>query len=248
MILCFSGTGNSRYVAQLLSERLGDEVVMLDRELYDSPILHTGDRLIWVYPIYSWGTPPVVRSVMTRLKTDRDDTHHFMVATCGDDIGDAASMWRRDMARRHWNAVGAYSVIMPNTYTLMKGFDVDSPEVAARKVADATARVDTIARAITAGVRTDDCTRGKWAWFKTAIIYRWFVAHDMSPKPFHATDSCTGCGTCARTCPLDNITMRDGMPHWGDTCALCLGCYHSCPCHAIAYGKATRDKGQKKIL
>ena len=33
-------------------------------------------------------------------------------------------------------------------------------------------------------------------------------------------------------------------PHWGNRCAMCLRCYHSCPRNAVAYGKATAGKGR----
>ena len=56
---------------------------------------------------------------------------------------------------------------------------------------------------------------------------------------------CTGCGGCARSCPLGNIAMQPGgTPHWGNRCAMCLRCYHSCPRNAVAYGKATAGKGR----
>ena len=33
MILCFSGTGNSRYVAEFIADRLGDTVVDLNEKI-----------------------------------------------------------------------------------------------------------------------------------------------------------------------------------------------------------------------
>ena len=36
----------------------------------------------------------------------------------------------------------------------------------------------------------------------------------MSPRPFHASDACVGCGICARSCPTGNITMKGGRPAW----------------------------------
>lgn len=66
----------------------------------------------------------------------------------------------------------------------------------------------------------------------------------MSPKPFRHTEKCTSCGLCSRSCPMENIAMKPGGPEWGKHCALCLRCYHICPTHAVAYGKATDGKGQ----
>ncbi len=167
-----------------------------------------------------------------------------MLTTCGDDMAYTDRRWKRLIAARGWQAAGAFAVAMPNTYVLMKGFDVDSPETAAAKLAAMPAAMERIADAIGSG-DPDILIRGSWPWVKSYVIYPWFVRHAMSPRPFHHTGACTGCGGCARSCPLGNIAMQPGgTPHWGNRCAMCLRCYHSCPRNAVAYGKATAGKGR----
>ena len=250
MIIYFSGTGNTRLCATMLARHLGDNVVELTGEALLHPECATinldADRVVWMFPTYSWGVPPVVRQVMRRINiAEGDKARHYMVTTCGDDIGQCAGMWRREMKRRAWRAVTAYSVTMPNTYVCMKGFDVDSDDLARQKLNASADRVAQIARRIIDGTPGDLVTGGSWAWVKTAIIYPWFVRFDMSPRPFRHTDACTACGKCRRICPMLNITDDDARhPVWHDHCALCLRCYHACPTHAIQYGNATRAKGQ----
>ena len=130
----------------------------------------------------------------------------------------------------------------------MKGFDVDSKEIEQQKIAKSITRVEDIAQKIASCEIVDDVVRGNWPWTKTAIIYPYFKRYCMSPRPFHATDKCTSCGKCEKTCPLNNIVMINNRPNWHDNCALCLRCYHICPAHAVAYGKATKGKGQYKSL
>ena len=127
----------------------------------------------------------------------------------------------------------------------MKGFDVDPEALAREKLEASKQRVAEIARRIKNGETDDDVIKGRFAWFKSNVIYPWFRRFAMSPKPFHATADCTGCGLCSRRCPLGNITMDDSRrPCWGNDCALCLRCYHVCPVAAVQYGKATRGKGR----
>lgn len=250
MVICFSGEGNSRYVARQIAAATGDDTVMLEGAPIVSPesfedSVAAGEPVVWVMPVYSWGVPPVVVRFIRRCRLSCDgSTVHHLVLTCGDDTGLAHRQWRRLMAMRGWRAVSASSVQMPNTYTLMKGFDVDTAEVERAKLAAAPARIAAIVETIKSGVVTDDVVRGSWAWIKSRVIYPYFVRRCMSPKPFHATDDCIACGKCAAQCPMDNIVMEDSRPAWGDRCALCLRCYHVCPRHAVAYGKATRGKGQ----
>lgn len=171
-----------------------------------------------------------------------------MVCTCGDDIGNAHKHWRRLITGRGWYAQCAYSITMPNTYTLMNGFDVDSKELEQQKLSDAPVHIKEIAHKIKSAYAIDDVVCGSWAWVKTAIIYPYFKRFCMSPRPFHATESCIGCGKCAKACPLNNILMEGNKPQWSNNCALCLRCYHLCPTQAIEYGKATKGKGQYNTL
>lgn len=250
MIICFSGTGNSLMVARELQRHIGGEILSLEGELLLNPAatvhrVPEGEDVVWVFPIYSWGVPPVMARFIRRCKLKgAHESRHFMVCTCGDDIGRADDRWRNLVGRRGWTPRGAFSVIMPNTYVCMKGFDTDAPEVKASKLAAMPERVTRIVAAMRRGFAESDVTRGSYAWLKTAVVYPFFKYTCMSPGPFAATDACITCGLCARECPMENITMNNGRPTWGDRCALCLRCYHHCPVHAIEYGKETQSKGQ----
>ncbi len=251
MIICFTGTGNSAAVASVLSRHLGDEeIVMLAGELLcdDAPSLRLSDeRIVWVFPTYSWGVPPVVVRFIKRATIEgAERAEHFMVTTCGDDVGRIDSQWRKLMGHRGWNAKGAWSVQMPNTYVCMKGFDVDSDAVADAKLEAMPGRVKHVASRIAARSAETDVVSGSWSGVKSGIVYPWFRRYAMSPKPFRASEACIGCGRCARECPMCNITLDHSThrPVWGSNCALCLRCYHYCPVRAIDYGKSTAGKGQ----
>lgn len=244
MILYFSGTGNSRAVAHEIARHTGDE--LFDIAGGEALPADCGQRIIWAFPIYSWGLPqPIVDAIKTLQLPGAEHLQHFMAATCGDDAGLADRQWRRLIADRGWQSAGAYTVEMPNTYTMMKGFDVDSPDVMRRKLDAFPARTEAIARRILAGDTDSDIVRGSFAWVKSKIIYPWFLRYAVSSKPFRATAACTACGKCARCCPTGTIKMDGDHPVWnGRRCAMCERCYHSCPVHAIAYGSATDGKGQ----
>lgn len=259
MILCFSGNGNSRQVARRLAERLSMPVTMLtaDTLTADFAATEAAPVVVWVLPVHSWGIPLVVKRWMESLGEGAfaAGAVHHCVLTCGDDVGRANRMWRRAIESHGWKAGRVWSVQMPNTYVLLPGFDVDSPELTERKLAAMPARVDAIADAIAANQQgPDDVVPGAFPGLKTRLIYPGFMRHEVKPAKFHVTDSCTGCGRCAATCPLSNITMVETVagspsaakrhPRWGEDCTLCLGCYNVCPSHAVAYAGRTRGKGQ----
>lgn len=246
MILWFSGTGNSAAVAEQLAAILGDETKRMDL-LYDASLPSPSNgRVIWVMPTYSWGMPKAVADYIRHIRIeDADSASHFLVATCGDDAGLIHRRWRKALKRRGWRGVAAHTVMMPNTYVLLPGFNTDSATVARAKIDAMPDRVKRIAHAIKCSSKIDDVTKGRFAWIKTYVIYPFFMKFMTSPRPFHANEGCIGCKKCGKICPLSNISFNpDAKPKWGTRCTLCLGCYHVCPKNAVTYGKASSGKGQ----
>lgn len=256
MIICFSGTGNSLFVAEEIAKLMGDSVTRLEKNFFTSPKPPTvmedrRDIVIWVFPTYSWGVPPVVARAIDKLVLECEkDAFHWMVTTCGDDVGLCDSMWRKMILAKGYNAAGTFSVRMPNTYVCMKGFDTDPQSVELKKIEDAPGRIAEVVETISAGKnQTSDIVRGGFPWIKTRIIYPWFKKYEMNPRKFSVDkEKCIHCGKCALNCPLENIEMRNGFPERNSNCAFCLRCYHICPTHSVDYNGKTVGKGQYTTL
>ncbi len=237
-------------MAHALSRLLGQEVVEMNRDTYGhAQSMRAVDGLtLWVFPIHAWGLPDFVVEFIRRVGTENgvmSGGRHYMVCTCGDDIGLAHLQWRGLMASRGWNAMAAYSVQMPNTYVLLPGFDVDSDKLVQSKLNACGPRIKSIASKISEGSATDDVVEGFMPKLKSRLIYPFFMRRMVSAKPFAAdTDKCVGCGKCASVCPMGNVSLDSARhPAWGNDCTLCLGCYHVCPAQAVRYGRASRGKG-----
>ena len=67
-----------------------------------------------------------------------------------------------------------------------------------------------------------------------ALVYPPFFrnVHDGDTK-FSVSDACTSCGTCAKVCPVGNITMVQDRPSWQHRCEFCCACLNTCPKEAI---------------
>lgn len=248
MILYFSGTGNSADIASRLGRLTGDRAMRMEPGLKRVEIEDGERRVVWVFPVHSWGVPPFVLSAIRRITFLGHGVVHHMVATCGDDCGMTDRQWRRAMAAKGYRAGGAFTVIMPNSYVAMPGFDVDPAPLRDSKIAASDARVREIATLLPgiekAAEPYTDVVRGAFPRLKTSVIYPWFVRFAINARKFRVDESCIGCGRCAKACPVGNITLDGSRPVWGADCTGCLACYHTCPMHAIAYGSSTRGKGQ----
>lgn len=260
MIFYFSGTGNSEWVARQLATQLNDRLHFIPDEMESEAHykLRPNEKLGFVFPVYAWRVPKFILQFIQRMEVENVDYVYF-VATCGDDSGSMLSYFNRVAKQKGWNLACGFSVVMPEVYVSLPGFDVDDKMKENRKLRAAKTRVDDICSFIADSRKGRfDTIPGKFASIKSGLLGSFFNTFLMSHKPFHTNEGCIGCGKCAQICPVHNIEMREGCatkcdnskttssqhPYWNKQCTGCLRCYHACPQRAIEYGRFTRGKGQ----
>ncbi|MBP1640520.1 MAG: hypothetical protein H6Q17_2103 [Bacteroidetes bacterium] len=252
MIFYFSGTGNSRWVATQLSAHFSDTLYSIgEYERKESPLAPTfevkpDEKIGFVFPVYSWGVPPVVTRFIADMQLEGYNRQPvYCIMTCGDECGYTNRMFTRAIKAKRLETKHIYSIIMPNSYICMKGFDVDSKEVQARKIEMAKIELPRVMSAIENDQSIDFYTKGKrFLRIKSGLIYKLFAKHALSDKPYRCGDACTSCGKCVKVCPVNNIGLVAGKPVWKGNCTQCLACIHVCPTRAIEYGKSTQNKGR----
>lgn len=248
MIFYFSGTGNSRWVAERLAREQNETLYFIPHCIRDknySFSLRNNEKIGFVFPIYSWGPPLIVLQFIKQLQViSYQGQYLFFVCSCGDDIGLTQNVFVDAISRKGWKCDAGFSVIMPNNYVLLPGFDVDPDDVRRKKLTEAVDRVQLVSHSICCEAHLFDCNEGRFPYLKTRVINPLFNKFPTNPKKFHAADSCVGCGRCVKACPIQNVKLVDRKPEWGSYCTSCLACYHVCPEHAVQYGKVTQKKGR----
>ena len=251
MIYYYSGCGNSRLIAQRISAELGERLVFIpeaDRAGEYCPELGEGESLGFVWPVYCWAPPKLVSEFVSRLQLNRKPSFTYMIATYGDDAGLSEKLFRKSLRRVGLELDTCHGLIMPETYVNFPGMGLDSREQACRKIEAALSRIPGIAASLRSHERCSDILVGKNAWLKSRVLKPLFYRFLVTDRYFHASEACTGCGLCARLCPLENRVMSSGRPHWTGSCTTCNACYHNCPSAAISFGKITRGKGQYRAI
>lgn len=228
MIFYFSGTGNSKWVAEELAKRINDKAVDM---MSVSEERLTKDEVVGVvFPIYAWSpAEPVIDFVKTLQTAGK---FIFGIGTCADEAGLAM-----EQLQKYVSLNSTYSIKMPNNYIIAS--HVESEEVIKGKLKDASVQLDLIAEEIKARKSAHRITKGKMAKLKSSVIAFGFNKFGRITKPFKVTDACVGCSQCATTCPAKTIEMVNGKPKWQEKCYQCLKCIHTCPTQAIEYGKGT---------
>ena len=90
MILFFTGTGNSRYIARRIADSLGDELLNMNERIkaWDTSEISANGRLVFVVPTYGWRIPRIVEKWIDETPFSGSFKVWF-VMDCGGEIGDA---------------------------------------------------------------------------------------------------------------------------------------------------------------
>ncbi|MGN0626085.1 MAG: EFR1 family ferrodoxin [Oscillospiraceae bacterium] len=241
MILYFTGTGNSRYVAQRIAVALSDELLSMNDRIKAgnrSPVT-SDERLVIVTPTYAWRIPRIVRDWLA--ETDFPfGAQAWFVMTCGSEIGNAAGYNRALCQEKQLTYMGTTQIIMPENYIAM--FDAPQAEEARQIVAKAELDIDRVISAIAANQAFPPPRNNLYDRFMSGPVNPIFYSFFVKANAFAAGNACTGCGQCAGLCPMNNITIQNGKPIWGSDCTHCMACICRCPAQAIEYGKKSLGK------
>lgn len=249
MILYFTGTGNSRFVAEMLGDLLDDEVRSINDMLRDSESVHflqSRKPFVFVSPVYISAPPRVFMDFLRKNPMYGNRKAWFIVTSAGTSV--CACPWYLEKLAKEkgFDYQGTANVTMPQNYIAM--FKMKEKAEADAIVDKARARIRALARMIAAGSSFPDPDVKNWEILSTEMCIDMCYNRFMTAKKFTVSDSCIGCGTCERSCPLSNIHLADKKPVWGTECTHCMACINLCPVSAIEYGKATVGKPRYQCI
>ena len=227
MIFCFSGTGNSRYIAGRIAEAIRDEITDLNIKIKenDSSPVRTGRDVIIVAPTYAWRIPRIVSDWLSKTELIGAQRIWF-VMDCGSETGNAAKYNRRLAQEKQLLYMGTAQIVMPENYIAM--FNAPTEEQAEKTVKKAEPAITEAIAHIKAGE--------PFSAPRSSLYDR------LKADAFYANSACISCGKCAEKCPLNNIILKSGRPVWGKNCTHCMSCICYCPAEAIEYGKKSTGK------
>ena len=241
MIVYFSGTGNSRYVAQALSHALDEPVHDAGSDIKTGHPVSLTSETPWIFvaPTYGWRLPRIFTAFLRKAAFSGSQEVYF-VMTCGSDIGNAG-YWNGKLCQElHLTDRGTLGVLMPENYIAL--FSAPDQEEAQAIIDEANPTLATIAEYIRKGLEFPSDRITVLDRMKSSVVNRAFYQLVIKSKPFHVKDTCVGCRDCVQACPLNNIKLVDKRPVWGDQCTHCMACICGCPKSAIEYGKKSQGK------
>ena len=241
MIVYFSGTGNSRYCAQMIAAKTNDTLLNTHNYIKDeiAPTLISSQPWVFVCPTYAWQIPRIFRKFL-RSGCFSGAKDAYFVMTCGSEIGNPGKQLSALCQEIGLHYRGILQVVMPENYVAM--FPVPDEKESAKIITAATPVLQQGINAILANEDFPPHPTGFADRLKSSLVNAAFYPLCVSANKFRTTDACIHCGKCTELCPLNNITLENNTPRWGRNCTHCMACICGCPAEAIEYGSISKDK------
>lgn len=243
MILYFSGTGNSKYVAKVIGEKLNDEIVSMNKLIKNGfeGTLNSEKPYVFVFPSYASYPPKIVLQLMHTIQLSGCQEAYF-VMTAGDNIGGfSAKILKKICNEKQLQFRGLAGISMPKNHVTM--YNVADKETGSREVQKAIPAIIDVAQQIERSEQLVPDKKMITGAVMRRIVGPVYLALVCGTKGFHVNDSCTGCGKCVRNCPVNAIRLENKIPIWnGKNCAHCMSCISGCPTRAINYKNVTQNR------
>ena len=230
MIFYFSGTGNSKHIADKLANSTGERLVYITEnviaknEIY---YIEENGRIGFVFPVYWYCMPKIVEKFIMQLKLSGYQKQYvYALTTYGIAAGNVMNRLIQILCNKQVHLNGIFGVLMVDNYVV--GYNVANAEKQRSILQNAEVETDKIMSMIECRVHTE------------------YIKKANHTKKFFATQECNGCKQCESSCPCNTIKMIEGKPVWIGECTFCLKCINGCKQSAIQYGKFTakRDRYQ----
>ena len=245
MILYFSATGNTEYIAKELAKGLDDECInLLDRiKNQDYSVLHSEKPFIICAPVYVCEMPRFM-SAYLKKQTFTGSKDVYFIFTSGGYCGISGQLAKWMFRKKKMNYLGHAEFKMPRNYVANDAYPMLERKEIEERILQSRDMIGTVVEDIKAGRKLKARHIFLFETIITVPFNPVWCKYKLRAKDFYSTDQCIGCGKCAKLCPLNNIIIEDKKPVWKDNCTHCMACIGNCPTKAIEYGTITQDKEQ----
>lgn len=223
-ILYFTATGNCLYVAK----SFGGESYSIPRLVKEEQFTVEDDKIGIIFPIYNLSVPKLVEDFLSKVTLKSN--YIFAVATYGM-IAGRVTRQIFEIGKRngiHFSYIN--DLIMVDNF--LPGFEMNKQINGQERKG-----IDKNLYEIIKDVETSRRYRKKHSVITEPLRYIGMLTERNDfEKDFYTENSCNGCKTCEKVCPVDNIKV-DNKPVYDQNCQRCLACIQNCPKKAIHHKK-----------
>lgn len=258
LVLYFSGTGNTEYVARYIAKHLdsvNDKITIKPIETFKKERISDYDILFFGFPVYACDLPLFIKKALENM-TVTTTRIVFLFCTKAFFSGTAMQNALNIFRKRGYYPMAYADINMPGSDGLAF-LKKDSKTVRKIKKRDFSKikEIDQLIKTsknVIEDLRKSSVNLDQRHLNERANLLKYLssqflgfifhIAERKMKKKFWADEHCIGCLKCEKICPAENIKVENKSVIFGENCYLCMRCLHQCPMEAIQIGKKTVGK------
>jgi ferredoxin len=242
LTLYFSGTGNTKYLAELFSGKMGAECISIEADVDFSHAILAHDTLAFCYPIYNSRVPRIMRAFVHKHMTELRGKKVVILVTQMLFSGDGARVFT-DLFEP-----GAIEVIYAEHFNMQQNMGniplLPTPTEKSRRkfIAKTQAKMNVVCENINAGKvkKRGFCAGSKLLGLIQGLPWQENTS-EIEPARLEKKmtdglrihEDCNSCGVCVKICPMKNLVNANGKIQHQNNCTVCYRCVNRCPKKAI---------------
>jgi ferredoxin len=233
IMLYFSGTGNSKYVAKLFCQKMNAKYHSIEESLEFAQLIFSEDTIGFCYPIYGSRVPRLMREFVAVHIESLKDKKLIIFCTQMGGSGDGARVLTDLFPREYVKVICAEHFLMPNNVCNLFFLPLAGERLTKYYLKNTEKKMQAVCKNIKAG-------RIKKRGFNPVsralgLIQGVFMPgiEERAMSKVWIDGDCNLCGLCVSKCPMGNFVSENDKISTNNNCMMCYRCINSCPQKAI---------------
>ena len=244
LTLYFSGTGNTKYIAELFSRKMGASCFSIEAEIDFVREIKSHDKIAFCYPVYGSRVPRNMREFVARYMSDLNGKKIIIFVTQMLFSGDGARVFTDMFWDGSIDVIYAEHFKMPNNVSNILIFREPGDKKIQKYLINADEKMSEVCADIKGGVvkkrgfsffsQILGGIQGKSWQGSSKEIYPDSASLEYKAKTgVKIRKSCNACNLCVSICPVMNLSNLNGKIKQNGNCIVCYRCVNKCPKRAI---------------
>jgi ferredoxin len=244
----FSGTGNSKYIAELFCQLINAECHSIEEDIEFSRLMEPENTIAFCYPVYGSRVPRIMREFAVKYREFLKDKKVIIFCTQLIFSGDGARVFTDLFPRNFFKVIYAEHFLMPNNVCNFFLLSLASERKVKNYQFRAERKILAVCKNIKAGIikKRGFNVLSRLLGLPQGIFMPAIERKAMSSVRINS--DCTQCGLCVSICPMNNLKNENGKIAHNSNCVICYRCINKCPQKAITVFFHGKVKKQYKVM
>jgi len=246
IMIYFSGTGNSKYIAELFGQKLHISCYSIEDDVDFSKLILSEEIIAFCYPIYGSRVPRIMREFVSKHAQQIENKKLIIFCTQMIFSGDGARAFTDIFPHGFVDVIYAEHFLMPNNVCNVFITPLPTSKKIQKYLSKANIKMQTVCDDILNGVTKkrgfNFVSRALGAIQGAFLpgIEKWALGRVW------IDNDCNECLLCVSICPANNFEYNKTTVETKNNCMMCFRCINKCPQKAIAVSLRGKVKRQYK--